>query len=114
MIVPRPSFQTRISRLFAFTPAWDLARTGAGFSRDETARPMERSARMPTNATVSEAVRTAAMASTAMADTITKNARIFCMVHTFLREECGPSDPFLQGVFRVAVLPHVKKIVTKC
>jgi len=107
MIVPRPSFQTRISRLFAF------ARTGTGFSRAESARPMERIARVPTKATVSEAVSNAAMASTAIAETMTKNARMFCMVQTFLTEECGLFHPFLQGVCVVMVLSQSKKIGTK-
>ena len=106
MIVPRPSFQTRISRLFA------LAFTGTGFSCAEMARPMERSARMPTKATVNEAVRKAAAASTAMAETMTNNARTFCMFKPFFTGKDGPCSLLLQEAFPDAVLRTAKKIVT--
>src|SRR5690606_23576606 len=104
MIVPRPSFQTRMS----FFPAFACIRIG--FIRRESARPSDRIARIPANATVSEAVRSAAMASTAIADMMTKKARMFCMVHTFLMQECGSCSFVLQELRAMHYCRSLKRL----
>ncbi|EGE58288.1 hypothetical protein RHECNPAF_3340091 [Rhizobium etli CNPAF512] len=94
MIVPRPSFQMRISRW----PLFALARTGAGFIFIERARPTMRTVRMPPTASVTEKVKSSMATKTVAPASMKKMERMFCMgLIPFYRKECGPSFFSLQG-----------------